>query len=69
MESFHRGFISKRSISNNLVTLTHYILEVEREVQVDDIYTDFSKTFDKVDRGVLINNVCVDGVADSVIAV
>lgn len=50
-----RGFISVRTTASNLVCITQYISEnMDDAGQVDIIYTDFSKEFDRVDRGILL---------------
>jgi len=47
-------FMSGKSITTNLLVLQNYILQAFRTgLQVDVIYTDFSKAFDKVDHCVL----------------
>ncbi|XP_033226040.1 uncharacterized protein LOC117178720 [Belonocnema kinseyi] len=50
------GFRKGRSISTNLCIYTQYLLSVlESGGQVDSVYTDFSKAFDKVDHCILIS--------------
>lgn len=50
------GFISGRSTVTNLVIKTQYISEVlDQRGQVDVIYTDFSKAFDKLDHKILLH--------------
>ena len=52
---FQHGFLKGRSTTTNLVTYSNYILEkLEDGFQIDSVYTDFSKAFDKVDHGLLI---------------
>lgn len=49
------GFIKGRSTNTNLLLYQNYILEcLESKLQVDSIYTDFSKAFDRVDHELLI---------------
>lgn len=49
------GFVSGRSTSTNLVIFTNYcLLNMEKRLQVDCIYTDFSKAFDRVNHNVLV---------------
>ena len=49
------GFQSGKSTLTNLATHTSYIrLNMAKGSQVDSIYTDFSKAFDKVDHGLLL---------------
>jgi len=48
------GFMSGRSTSTNLLVLQHYLLDAFKAgLQVDVIYTDFSKAFDKIDHDIL----------------
>jgi hypothetical protein len=43
------GFVSGRSVTSNLALYAQYLLtEIENGCQVDAVYTDFSKAFDKV---------------------
>nr|CAH7725950.1 unnamed protein product [Callosobruchus chinensis] len=49
------GFMRGRSTTSNLVTITQYISDaLDSRQQVDVIYTDFSKAFDKIDHNLLI---------------
>lgn len=48
------GFISNRSTTSNLVSFTQYLGEVlDTGGQVDVVYTDFAKAFDRLDHSVL----------------
>ncbi|GBM95053.1 putative RNA-directed DNA polymerase from transposon BS [Araneus ventricosus] len=50
------GFIPKRSTATNLFCLTNKIISsFQIGSQLDDIYTDFSKAFDSIDFGILLN--------------
>ena len=50
------GFFSGRSVESNLLQFTDFILlSMEGGGQVDAIYTDFSKGFDKIDHNILIH--------------
>lgn len=50
------GFMAKRSTSTNLVAYTSEILtKIEQGVEIDAVYTDFSKAFDKVPHHILID--------------
>lgn len=50
------GFLSGRSTATNLfLYITDLIENVDKKLQVDAIYTDFSKAFDKVNHALLIN--------------
>lgn len=49
------GFLPKHSISTNLLIYQNYLLQsYENNVQVDSIYTDFQKAFDKVNHTILL---------------
>ena len=49
------GFLKRRSTTTNLTLFTKYVLaEVEKGHQVDVIYTDFEKAFDRVDHVILL---------------
>ena len=50
------GFILGRSTTTNLVQITHYIATaLNNEQQVDVIYTDFSKDFDRINHAILLS--------------
>lgn len=50
------GFFPGRSVESNLLLYTDYILKaLDQKTQVDSIYTDFSKAFDKIDHSILID--------------
>lgn len=49
------GFRSGRSVTTNLLLLTDYIaMHLDRGIQVDVLYFDFAKAFDRVDNDVLL---------------
>lgn len=49
------GFVKKRSTVTNLITLSDYVVEQNgRGAQVDVVYTDFARAFDRVDHGILL---------------
>lgn len=49
------GFVKKRSTTTNLMMFTHTVIDkFERKRQVDAIYVDFSKAFDKVPHDLAI---------------
>lgn len=57
------GFFSGRSTTSNLAVFTHYCVEsFENGNQVDTIYADFSKAFDKVPHNILILKLSLLGV-------
>ncbi|GBM09319.1 hypothetical protein AVEN_135050-1 [Araneus ventricosus] len=60
--SAQHGFMTKRSTSTNLSCLTDKIISAfEDNCQLDVIYTDFSKTFDSIDFGILMRKLRIIG--------
>lgn len=58
------GFRPKRSIETNLLTLVDYIsTKLDRGSQVDVLYFDFRKAFDRVNNDVLLEKLCSLGFA------
>nr|CAH7756409.1 unnamed protein product [Callosobruchus chinensis] len=50
------GFMKNRSTVSNLMVLTQYVSQIiDERGQVDVIYTDFTKAFDKVDHKLLVS--------------
>jgi hypothetical protein len=50
------GFLPKKSTTTNLLTVSLYIAEyLDERKQVDVIYTDMAKAFDRVDHDILLN--------------
>ncbi|CAH2109339.1 unnamed protein product [Euphydryas editha] len=65
VSDYQHGFTPARSTRTNLVTFVENIIEaVDSNKQVDAIYTDFSKAFDKVSHDVLIQKLHVYGFTD-----
>lgn len=57
------GFTNKRSTITNLTVFTDYILRsMDEGAQVDAIYTDFEKAFDKVDHIILLHKLQALGI-------
>lgn len=57
------GFVSKRSTLTNLVIFTSFLFHsLDNREQVDCIYTDFSKAFDKVDHELLLKKIAFNGI-------
>lgn len=57
------GFVKGRSTTTNLLGFTEYLHQsVDKRVQVDTIYTDFSKAFDKVNFNALRYKLLCSGV-------
>ncbi|PZC82315.1 hypothetical protein B5X24_HaOG210618 [Helicoverpa armigera] len=52
---FQHGFLKGRSTVTNLVLLNNYITDaMDHGGQVDVIYTDYSKCFDRIDHSILL---------------
>nr|CAI5849047.1 unnamed protein product [Callosobruchus analis] len=55
LSTIQHGFLDKRSTITNLMLLTQFASEcVDKQGQVDVIYTDFAKAFDKIDHQILL---------------
>lgn len=55
LNASQHGFMAGRSTTTNLVTFTDYVIkELRCNVQIDAVYTDFSKAFDKVAHRLLL---------------
>lgn len=62
------GFMRGRSVETNLVDYTEYLSNsLNKRVQVDVIYTDFSKAFDRVDHKILLARLSEYGVTGSLL--
>lgn len=63
------GFLSGKSTSSNLLIYTTDIFNaLECKCQVDSIYTDFAKAFDRVDHSLLINKLKIVGFSDGLLS-
>lgn len=59
------GFLSGRSTATNLFSyITELISNIDNRLQVDAIYTDFSKAFDKVNHTLLVNKLREFGLSE-----
>ena len=68
--SQQHGFVKGRSIPTNLVELTHYVAQIHDRglaSQVDVIYTDFQKAFDKVDHDILFSKLDTAGYSEALL--
>ena len=62
------GFMSGRSTTTNLMVLEEFLLDAFGEgAQVDVIYTDFSKAFDRVNIKILIRKLAALGIHGSLL--
>ena len=57
------GFCVNRSTTSNLLVYHDYIVgALEKGYPVDSVYTDFSKAFDRVDHGILLEKLYIAGI-------
>lgn len=57
------GFVMNRSTVTNLLLYTNYLFEsMDRGIQVDSVYTDFRKAFDRVDHTMLLRKLAYNGI-------
>lgn len=62
------GFMRNRSTVTNLFCLTQYIsYQMDVNNQVDVLYTDFSKAFDRLDHGILLRKLRIAGLSLSLV--
>jgi hypothetical protein len=67
MNSNQHGFRAGRSCLSQLIAHYDYIIDcLEEGLNVDVVYLDFAKAFDKVDHGVLLHKLRTMGVGDKV---
>jgi hypothetical protein len=60
--SAQHGFFKGRSTVTNLIEFTSYVLNcMENGIQVDAIYTNFSKAFDRVSHRLLLRRLAKKG--------
>lgn len=63
------GFMKGRSTVSNLFCLTQELAEIiDTGEQIDVIYTDCSKAFDKLDHGILLNKISVLGSSNTLLS-
>ncbi|CAK1580774.1 unnamed protein product [Parnassius mnemosyne] len=57
------GFLRRRSTTSNLITANEYITKgMDQRAQVDVIYTDYSKCFDRINHRVLLQKLLASGI-------
>lgn len=62
------GFIKNRSTTTNLLIYSNYLFEgLDKRTQIDAIYTDFRKAFDKVDHRILLIKLAEIGIKGSLL--
>ena len=65
MNRKQHGFRSGRSCLSQLLEHHNKVLEeLKKSINVDVIYLDFAKAFDKVDHGILLNKLKKIGISD-----
>jgi ribonuclease P/MRP protein subunit RPP40 len=69
MTSFSQhGFQARRSTVTNLLSVTHFLqVNLDARKQIDVIYMDFSKAFDRVDHKLLLTKLDSFGISDNLI--
>lgn len=66
---YQHGFMENRSTISNLAYFTQFTSEVmDAQGQVDVIYTDFSKAFDRIDHKIIITKLNNFGFSDSLMS-
>lgn len=62
------GFFKCRSVDTNMLTFNDFLLSaMDDNIQVDAVYTDFSKAFDKINHDLLIEKLARAGVHGSLL--
>lgn len=62
LSTHQHGFVKARSTCSNLVSFAESVVDtIDRGSQIDVIYTDFSKAFDRVSHNVLLKKLSVYG--------
>ena len=63
------GFVDKRSTVTNLACFSQFVSEViDKQGQVDVVYTDFQKAFDQIDYYILLNKLQSYGFTQSLLS-
>lgn len=63
------GFVKGRSTTSNLLCFSEYVIKaVDKKIQVDTVYTDLEKAFDKVDHNLLIGKLQNLGIEGNLLA-
>lgn len=62
INEFQHGFFAGRSVATNLLLFTNFLSAcMDNRTQVDAVYTDYSKAFDKIDHKVLLTKLANHG--------
>lgn len=63
------GFMKKKSTISNLLIYSNFIFQaLDEKKQVDAIYTDFRKAFDKVDHNLLLQKLAFNGIRGTLLS-
>lgn len=63
LSEHQHGFRSGKSVTTNLACFTNFILHnMDKRIQTDAIYTDYSKAFDKVNHSILFSKLKLAGI-------
>jgi hypothetical protein len=61
LADYQHGFVKDRSIVMNLLKYSFFVFKsIEDGCQVDSVYMDFSKDFDKVRHRLLLDKISID---------
>src|SRR5699024_2835455 len=62
------GFMDKHSTITNLATFTQFVCEaIDAGSQVDAVYTDFAKAFDRIDHSLVMRKLEVFGFSNKLL--
>lgn len=68
ISNYQHGFLKARSVETNMACFTDFLLgAMDNNKQVDVVYTDFSKAFDKINHDILIKKLMEIGVHGSLL--
>jgi hypothetical protein len=68
ISEFQHGFVSGRSTVTNLCPFTQFVAQCfDARLQVDVVYTDFSKAFDRLDHRILLCKLREFGLSESLL--
>lgn len=69
LSPFQHGFVPRRSTVTNLLGFTQFVSDsLDKQGQVDCIYTDFEKAFDRVNHDILLRKLYLSGLSIQLVA-